>query len=644
VKIRILLFAFALAHASLALGDAIQVPGFSGGRETILMTSKIDAKGGTLKGPSGSPIEGISVKIPAGIFSAATALSMGYNDGKITNLAAGTPGEVALVLHSSGRSAFDKPLEITIPDPDPENPVVLFYADGDNKIHPLTSIGTDAQANTATFDVWHFSTFPSAKLPADQSDVTTPFVPGKDGFAIENRGFEYHPRGACFGMASFALWNFKSNGGGLYSQFLLPVPSFLGDSVTAERVLASRAQSAVIKYYDYYLGQMSTGMSGRRLKALLKATGMPALLILMGAADGNDHAVLAIGTKGKDILVYDPNRPGQAVHLTPGSSEGSTVPASLSVDGKSYLSFSSWWFVGDGAIAAAEPFSYMLKDAQQGFHDENETKIDITSHKNGGQVGDPEVTLKAKLGRGQVDITEIEVFYPSKDDPSGETSKKVSIEDGQEEFQVDLKLQPGENKIRFVTRGKPMNDLEDIPNNWQATSEATTFILKAKGYGGTFTFGAPASEGSYSGGLQGTGAIIFFEDCPSGDVCLSSEGTVSVTVDKYSDDQGTICTFAPATASGKGHLILDPVATGGKRGQYTWQFIAQWTATATCTDNDGNTQVSAGYPLNVVFSPLQTGATPCSGGQYFPYSDPKHISGSTSECVTGPLSWSFDHH
>lgn len=97
-----------------------------------------------------------------------------------------------------------------------------------------------------------------------------------------------------------------------------------------------------------------------------------------------------------------------------------------------------------------------------------------------------QVTLNVKLGRGQVDITEVEVVSPNEELPGGTESQHIPIAVMQTDFNVTVKIYGGINSIIFITRGIPDTEVKDIQNTWQGTgataeiTEKTLFTLEGK--------------------------------------------------------------------------------------------------------------------------------------------------------------------
>lgn len=448
----------------------------------ILIKKTIDQNGGVIRAPDNSPLQGVVVEFPKGALTRSNDISLGYVIEPVSTKIRGVSAGAKLVLHSSSETRFAKPVQVTIPDPDGvNNPTLLFFESEDGELQTLNYRGTDLRAKTVIFDIGHLSKYARVSVPikSDQ-DVDTGFLPERNGFQVVNQGTEYIG-GSCLGFAMFAQWYFAKNGqkNPLYNKYMNVVPSFTGKKMVSQLIIATRAAFSGM-YADLFLAQTG-GLSSQYLKAVLYSTGKPNLISLWSQrADPSDnHAVLAYATRGDDILVYDPNKPGKGVVLIPflKDPQDPLFTVALRDEGGVYDEYKHFQFTGPGSYKLSEPFEFIKKDADAEFYGENEVKLDATP-KDESKVSPGTLTAHVKLHRGQSDVVQIEVTSPG-DDNEGTVTQKVAIAEEQEEFDVTVRVFGGSNLIKFTTRkaqtfGDLINNLDRtvVQNSYQASSDA----------------------------------------------------------------------------------------------------------------------------------------------------------------------------
>jgi hypothetical protein len=497
------LFAFMLALA--VSGCSSDTPGpvdwskiptgpparYEAGTETILVEQSIDATGGTLTGPAGSPVADVTVSFPKGALRAATALKLGHDSGTLRDVQYGTWRGPALVISSSGQTYFERPVTITLPNVNPSAPPLLFYIDASGYLQATTPLKVDKAARTASFLTWHASKFGAVEPPPDDKDsYQTGFFPEKDGFAVPNAEKNHFALGRCLGISAFAAWHFTTQGGGLFPKYMTTVPTKVknGQPMLGQDVIASRAHSSTIRERELWALATNTGGedSGnedqlRYIKSAMKNSKSPAMISLDASASGTEpHAIAAFAYDLDFIYVYDPNTPGVKGVIN-------FLNSSMLAP---YNGYSTFRFFGGGALFTAEPFSLILKDADDGFHTENEVKLEITSHTSGDEVPAREVTLKGTAKSGQHEVAFVDVVVGGKEPVTATVDPQTS------EFSADILLGAGKNLIGFVTRGyikDPKNPVP-IPHSME---EEDPFTLKTKNVpGSTITITATTTKSS----------------------------------------------------------------------------------------------------------------------------------------------------
>jgi hypothetical protein len=474
-----------------AAGTPATPAGYTPGTPVLLAQATIDPAGGTLEGPAGSPLEGVVVTFPAGAVAAPTVFHLGHDQG---GSFANVPGDelptLVLVLESEGQHEFGKALRVEFPFTDPQAYPVPYHLTPEGAFRVLEPLPLDRQTGRAGFLTWHASNFTwKNKLPASGDRVFfNGFRPGSDGFAFANTiRDEYAPGGRCVGISAFTKWYKLTHGGGLYSMFTGVVPSKAKDrSITAQEVLATRTH-------------LSTALAGAGFDSLPPAQAVVSIQdalmagevgVQIGVSGNGDHALLAIGFSDNQIAVYDSNWPGQ----------WKAIDYAFSLDGKTAtIEYGDWNEVNlMGDPPQIEGFASMLRDAKAGFHGENQTQIEVTSHENGEEVSEYEVQLEGKIHSGQVRIEEIRVQVEYEDGSWGEEqTEELGV--GQEDFQVALELVAGENRIHFKTSGKDMSgSLVDIPNDKSKDEQKFVLKLPPEGPQGTFDLVQTSTLGTFN--------------------------------------------------------------------------------------------------------------------------------------------------
>lgn len=465
---------------------------YEAGTETMLVEQSIDSTGGTLTGPAGSPIAGVTVSFPKGALRAATAVKLGHDSGTLKDVQYGTFRGPALVISSSGQSYFDRPVTITLPDVNPSAPPLLFYSDESGYLQATTPLKLDRAARTASFLTWHASKFVDIEAPPeDRGSYQTGFFPEKDGFAVPNAEKNHFALGRCLGISAFASWHFSKQGGGLFPKYMKRVLTKVknGQPMLGQDVMASRAHSSAIRERELWALATNTGGAYsdsedqlKYIKSAMRNSRAPAMISLEGSASAAEpHAIAAFAYDLDFIYVYDPNTPG--VKGTINFLNNSTLAP--------YEGYSTFRFFGGGALFTAEPFSLILKDADEGFHAENEVKLEITSHTSGDEVPNREVTLKGTAKSGQHEVAFVDVVVAGKEPVAATVDPLTS------EFSADLTLGAGVNLIAFVTRGYLKDPKNAVPIPHSMEDDEDLFTLKTKDVpGSTLTIAATRTESS----------------------------------------------------------------------------------------------------------------------------------------------------
>lgn len=448
--------------------NANQPVTFSPGND-VTVTSKVIAQtGGTIEaGNSGTPIDGVQVQFPAGALPADTNVSLGYNTGTLTPNE-GTYAGVALVLNTGAVTQFDQPVTIIVPFTDTSKVPVPYYVDSTGKLHPAQLITIDRTAKTFTFQTFHASWFTWIfGLMADTigiGDENTGYSPGEDGFQVVNNGSEYNREGECFGMTSFSLWYFmdkKASKGKFYPKYYNIVGTDAsGNSLRGQDIIATRAFISIAQQWTSYYSnivdeQLALTQEDRyaSIVNIIQNTRNPVLIYLYHTDRSNRgaHSVLAYAFNNLSgrISIYDPIYPGQEKTITYDKSTKAF---------NSYSGYDGIIYNGDGSLHLTESYQNILDDADANFQSSGNATINVTSHTNGQQVTERNITLSGNIQSGQVLVTKLKVFV-------GSTPFSVNVgSDGS--FSLTISLERGINYLQFVTEGNDASGrLIQVPNN-----------------------------------------------------------------------------------------------------------------------------------------------------------------------------------
>ena len=418
---------------------------YSPGNAILVASATIGPDGGTLMGAPGSPVEGVVVTVPAGAVTSETTLSIGYDSGSFSNLNDRDHGPV-IVLRSSGPTEFDQPLRVEFPFDDAERIPVPYYIADDGSLELVRPLPTDRGARRAGFLTWHVSNYTSVNdSSASPAPVRTLFDPKTDGFALNNTHAAKYVHGRCWGMVSFAQWYRSTIGPGLSEDYTFQVPTAASSVVgkvgplVGQELIATRVHNAVAYYGQDDENQAADQDADHFIVTVLNAlriTGRPVAIGLFDPA----HAVLAVGATDHQIAVYDPNHPGLWKAIDYDRRRG---PATVQ-----YGNWRSMGVFRNGERRMKERIEHVMSDVDVRFHDENEAKIEVTSHTDGQKVSQSHVTLRGRVSSGQVLVEALEVtmayggapvtFPITQDDPT---------------FQFPVTLSEGDNVFEFTPFG-----------------------------------------------------------------------------------------------------------------------------------------------------------------------------------------------
>ncbi len=466
---------------------------YTPGSDTQLAQATIDAAGGTLSAPAESVFAGVEVSIPAGAVSEPTVFSLGQRvGGSFANVPEGMTMGPVLALNSNGAHRFPVPLMISRPYTDPSTIPVPFYLSPDGTLKMMAPEPLDHAGGRTSFKTYHLSDFSWANTdPNNLKAVMTGFDPGVHGFAFNNQiADEYAPAGRCVGISFFSRWYRQSYGAGLYGKYQAAVPSKAkSKQISGEEVLATRAHLSVYRnnatmYVDPLPETLTAIMAGI-------AVGDDVVVGISCDNGTSAHAMLAIAFTDNQIAFYDSNHPTQwkAADYTLNVAANT---AKLDYGDRTQLNLFS-------ELPQEEGFAAILRDADARFHDENQTKVEITSHQKGDTVDTADITLSGKLHSGQVLVREA-TFWVQYPDGSESERQILTFDENNKDFDVPLKLVDGKNRIMVTSRGYLIGDPNPAKISTDIEKEEEKFELEydLDGKKGNLTFEQSNLWGSFS--------------------------------------------------------------------------------------------------------------------------------------------------
>ncbi len=444
---------------------------YTAGTPVVDVSAVIGPAGGTISGPTGTPVEGVVVTVPAGAVAAPTTFTLGHDvGGTFANVDPNELSGLVMVLDTDGQHEFEKLITVEYPFSDPVKIPVAYYLRPDGRFELVQPLPVDRGAGRGGFTTWHTSAYtwvnkgPSVPTQA----VWNGFEPSLDGFKFSNTKDDspYAPIGRCWGISAFAKWYKETFGGGLYSQFTTGIPTMTSKkvSLTGQEVIATRAHISVARKNTETSGMPQTQAVLTVLDALVRGS----TAVMVGLADSKDnaHAVLAIGMNAKQISIYDSNNPG---HFSEIDYEfNGTDDAKISYGNYNVLDV---WTQKE--MPRIEKFDTILRDAKASFNQENQTKIEITSHRHKEEVHDADITLEGKVHSGQVSVSRLEINF-LRPDMTWSEIQVVELAPGQEDFSLALHtLGVGDNSFLFLTKGYGAvgDELLTIPNDMGTLGE-----------------------------------------------------------------------------------------------------------------------------------------------------------------------------
>jgi hypothetical protein len=289
----------------------------------------IPGKDTTIPGSTSDPdLQGFEILIPAGAYAEETTFSA--SAAAITNSTFGPLVKPlsALITIENGGGYADLPVAVRIPAAIPADAVAgAFYFDPTrDTLEGVPIVARDETGMTVL--TRHFSSiFIAMAEAALPYEVTSGFLPALDGWQIPNPGSFIGPAGYCSGASTSAMWyflersraagaaplygHFDNNGGG-------KTPALWEDDADAIR-LASVVQAdtdwdSLAASFFWKQEWISGDLAYDAFRYTIAVTGEPQLVFV--SRPGGAHAMIVYGTDANNLLISDPNFPGDMRSVT----------------------------------------------------------------------------------------------------------------------------------------------------------------------------------------------------------------------------------------------------------------------------------------------------------------------------------------
>ena len=302
------------------------------GEPTEILTASISSAGGELRiDQPGSPLDGLTITVPAGAYPGDT----GFRISSVPILSH-TYGEafdpqIPLIHIDNGGAVAQGFLTVEVPLDVPQGsfPLAFTY---DPETGLMEGLPLMPDAGVARIPMRSFSYITLAMIRENllEGTITTAFDPRRDMWPFPNQGSSVAPAGYCAGESLTSLYYFDAPTRGPLMQAFDPfdnphaaTPGLPDDDRMGIRL--SSAAQRLIKIdpsnadpnIDWWIRAQwdDPRVTYLTLAGIMLVTERPQLVHLQNPSTA--HAVIAYGAEdGRRILIADPNHPGQERQLT----------------------------------------------------------------------------------------------------------------------------------------------------------------------------------------------------------------------------------------------------------------------------------------------------------------------------------------
>lgn len=472
------------------------------GDETVVASQAVPAAGGsvTVDG-SGTPLDGLTIEVPAGAVPAGTTFTVSYRPIQDQQTPADVEFVGPLVHIDNGDIEADQAVLLTIPVSLAEDDFAMGFI-YDDQLGTLEALPTVAQTTSSiTIATSRFSNVGVGRAKSaavDTKDANSGFVPGVDDWQAPNEGSYFAYRGHCGGETYTAHWHFTNekpiSGVGLTGEFqhtpqdVADTPNIWQDDVDAIR-LCTIVQNNVDRKVDYDTWiRFDEGTLDKRVLQSVRyaiSSSVPQQPQTIGVGKSWDtdtgHALLAYKVEGNRIYVADPNFPGKTdkfIEFDPATQKFKPYSSADSlleylITGGYY--YNQVWFMGKSRVVEWNKLGDYYTAARLGNDIAEDPFPQYTlwiEELDGDQVQDryilDTVTNYVEVTYGNVNI-ELDLTLP---DGNPTRVQYCRYTDGKPVFaDPPIALEPGYNTLGFYVQGKRSYDRTYKDNNGQTQTK-----------------------------------------------------------------------------------------------------------------------------------------------------------------------------
>lgn len=276
---------------------------------------------------AGSPVEGLTIDVPAGAyptahtFTVSTAPVTGHTFGQYFN-------PVTPLISVDGAHDFaDDIMLVTIPInvSDDQFAMAFYYDDANKTLEGLPVVSVDDHSITVA--TRHFSDIIVSTILKSVLDALpvadSGFRPGQDDWQFVNNGSYAAPDGLCAGQSVSMMWYYtqqkqQQNAPQLYGRYddngRTKTPLLGGDDTLGYRFASDIHSKMDQKKYFKSIGNMTFKVNGSTTYNLFKysilLTGEPQQVFIW-SAQNDGHAIVCYKVSGDTMYIADPNYPGK---------------------------------------------------------------------------------------------------------------------------------------------------------------------------------------------------------------------------------------------------------------------------------------------------------------------------------------------